>query len=103
MVHYENWGRQSEPASYTVGSKTYIATMPLEFPPGLSSEFLPKFVGPYTIVAANASTSTFTFNLPPHLAIHPRIHASKLHPHYPANLARFPSLAFSNPPPVIGA
>jgi hypothetical protein len=34
--------------------------------------------GPFEIVAADPSTSTFTFNLPPHLTLHPRIHASKL-------------------------
>jgi hypothetical protein len=35
----------------------------------------------FEIVAADPSTSTFTFNLPPHLTLHPRIHASKLRPH----------------------
>jgi hypothetical protein len=64
---------------------------------------LPKFVGPYTITAADDATSTYTFDLPPHLTIHPRIHSSKLRPHFPADSSRFPSLAFSNPPPVVGA
>jgi transposase InsO family protein len=103
MVRYENRSRRSEPASFAVGSKAYIATSSLRFPPGSSGKFLPKFVGPYTITAADPSTSTFTFDLPPHLAIHPRIHASKLRPHFPADSARFPSLAYANPPPVVGA
>ena len=53
--------------------------------------------------SSEPATSTFTFDLPPHLAIHPRIHASKLRPHFPADSDRFPSLAFLNPPPVVRA
>ncbi|GAA5973643.1 hypothetical protein JCM8115_005898 [Rhodotorula mucilaginosa] len=62
-------------------------------------------IAPFKVVhgSSEPATSTFTFDLPPHLAIHPRIHASKLRPHFPADSDRFPSLAFLNPPPVVRA
>jgi hypothetical protein len=45
MVLYTNRSCQSEPASFAVGSKAYLATSSLRFPPGLSGKFLPKFFG----------------------------------------------------------
>ncbi|GAA5992931.1 hypothetical protein JCM11641_002021 [Rhodosporidiobolus odoratus] len=51
----------------------------------------------------NPAKSTYTIAFPPHLRLHPTLHASKLRPHYPNDDDRFPSRAFSLPPPVVPA
>lgn len=103
MIRYENRHRRSDTSAFSVGDKAYVSTGSLRFPPGSFGKFLPKFVGPFAITAADASTSTYTLALPPHLTIHPRIHASKLRPHYASDAVRFPSLSYPEPPPIVGA
>ncbi|GAA5885381.1 hypothetical protein JCM3774_004861 [Rhodotorula dairenensis] len=61
------------------------------------------FVGPFDIIASDRATSTYTLALPPHLNIHPRVHASKLRQHLPNDDVLFPSRALSLPPPAIPA
>ncbi|GAA5843670.1 hypothetical protein JCM11251_006402 [Rhodosporidiobolus azoricus] len=66
----------------------------------VASKFIPRFIGPYPVIAPDPSTSTYTLALPPHLRIHPRFHASKLRRHLPNNDSIFPHRAFDTPPAV---
>ncbi|GAA5907412.1 hypothetical protein JCM5296_002191 [Sporobolomyces johnsonii] len=75
----------------------------MRFPHALSSKFIPRFVGPYPILAADPSKSVYTVAFPPHLRVHPRIHASKLRPHFANDDQRFPSRSLATPPPVVPA
>ncbi|GAA5973565.1 hypothetical protein JCM11641_007124 [Rhodosporidiobolus odoratus] len=103
MVHQENKHRQVDSPLFQVGNKVYVATSGMRFPPGLPHKFVPRYVGPFPITAANPAKSTYTVSFPPHLRLHPTIHASELRPHFPNDTDRFPSRAFSLPPPVIPA
>ena len=103
MVAQENKHRRADDGLFKIGDKAYISASSLRFPASLSGKFIPKFVGPYPITAFDAATSTYTFDLPPHLRIYTRIHASKLRPHYPNDDLRFPSRAFSQLAPVVPA
>ncbi|GAA5994832.1 hypothetical protein JCM11641_001037 [Rhodosporidiobolus odoratus] len=103
MVHQENKHCRLNSPLFAVGNKVYVSTSGMRFPPGLPHKFVPRFVGPFPITAANPSQSTYTVAFPPHLRLHPTIHASKLRPHFANDDARFPSRAFSAPPPVIPA
>ncbi|GAA5984568.1 hypothetical protein JCM11641_006552 [Rhodosporidiobolus odoratus] len=103
MTHQENRHRRDDTGVFTVGDKAYLSTAGLRFPKGLSSKFIPKYIGPFPILTASPSSSNYTLQLPPHLRIHNKFHASKLRPHLPNDDARFPHRAFDAPPPVIEA
>ncbi|GAA5980991.1 hypothetical protein JCM11641_001421 [Rhodosporidiobolus odoratus] len=103
MTHQANKRRQDEVGLFTVGDKVYVSTAGMRFPHSLSSKFIPRFVGPYPIVAANPSKSTYDVEFPPHLRIHPRMHSSKLRPFHPNDSVRFPSRSLARPPPVVPA
>ncbi|GAA5879051.1 hypothetical protein JCM16303_001281 [Sporobolomyces ruberrimus] len=104
MVHEENKHRRlDDPSIFDVGKKAYLSSAGLRFPHALSGKFIPKFLGPFSILSANHSTSNYTLALPPHLRIHNKFHASKLRPHFPNDDARFPSRSLSLPPPIVPA
>ncbi|GAA5979967.1 hypothetical protein JCM11641_008248 [Rhodosporidiobolus odoratus] len=103
MVHQENKHRRSDSPLFAVGNKVYVSTSGMRFPPGLPHKFLPRFVGPFPITAANPSKSNYTISFPPHLRLHPTVHASKLRPHFSNDDDRFPSRAFTLPPPLVPA
>jgi hypothetical protein len=77
--------------------------MGMRFPHSISGKFIPKFVGPYKILKVDGAKSTVDIDFPPHLRVHPRIHSSKLRPHFANDDLRFPSRALSTPPPVVPA
>ncbi|GAA5969842.1 hypothetical protein JCM11641_008057 [Rhodosporidiobolus odoratus] len=103
MVHQSNKSCRQDHASFAVGEKVYVSTSGMRFPAGIPHKFVPRYVGPFPITAADASKSSYTIAFPPHLRLHPRIHASKLRPHFANDDTRFPSRALSEPPPVIPA
>ncbi|GAA5921457.1 hypothetical protein JCM5296_003373, partial [Sporobolomyces johnsonii] len=102
-VHQENKHRRDDSGVFAVGGKAYISTSGMRLPKGVASKFVPRFIGPYTITDARPSSSTYAFDLPPHLRLHHRFHASKLRPHFPNDDTRFPSRSLSTPPPVVPA
>jgi hypothetical protein len=63
----------------------------------MSCKFIPRFVGPFLITALNPLTSNYTITFPPHFKVHPRVHASKLRPHFPNDATHFPARHFSSP------
>ncbi|GAA5897884.1 hypothetical protein JCM5296_004960 [Sporobolomyces johnsonii] len=103
MVHQANKSRRPDSPLFTVGSKAYVSTSGLRFPAGVASKFVPKFIGPFPITAADPSKSSYTLAFPPHLKIHPRLHASRLRPHFPNDDDHFPSRALAQPAPVVDA
>ncbi|GAA5992524.1 hypothetical protein JCM11641_006980 [Rhodosporidiobolus odoratus] len=103
MVHQANKSRRQDSPSFVVGSKVYVSTSGMRFPSSLSHKFVPRYVGPFPITAADSTKSSYTIAFPPHLRLHPRIHSSKLRPHYPNDDLRFPSRSFAKPPPAIPA
>ncbi|GAA5974659.1 hypothetical protein JCM11641_007044 [Rhodosporidiobolus odoratus] len=103
MVHQSNKKRRNEGDNFKVGDHVYVSTAGMRFPHALSSKFIPRYVGPFRIVASNPDKSTFDIDFPSHLRVHNRIHSSKLRPHFPNDDIRFPSRAFSRPPPAVPA
>ncbi|GAA5904686.1 hypothetical protein JCM5296_003626 [Sporobolomyces johnsonii] len=103
MVHQANKSRRPDSPLFTVGSKAYVSTSGLRFPAGVASKFVPKFIGPFPITAADPSKSSYTLAFPPHLKIHPHLHASRLRPHFPNDDDRFPSRALAHGAPVVDA
>ncbi|GAA5985978.1 hypothetical protein JCM11641_004888 [Rhodosporidiobolus odoratus] len=75
----------------------------MRFPSSISHKFFPRYVGPFPIISSDPAKSTYDIAFPPHLRLHPRIHASKLRPHFPNDDLRFPSRALAEPAPVIPA
>jgi hypothetical protein len=103
MVTQGNKHRRRDSPQFEVGNLVYVSTKDISFPEALARKFVPKFIGPYPITATFPSSSNYDIDFPPHLRIHPRIHASKLRPHFPNDDSRFPSRAFDKPPPVAEA
>ena len=78
---------------YTVGDKVYLSTENLNLPKGRARKLMPKYVGPYSILASNPETSNYKLNLPYELKqrrIHPTFHESKLKPFYKNDNRVFP-------------
>ncbi|GAA5881421.1 hypothetical protein JCM8547_003221 [Rhodosporidiobolus lusitaniae] len=101
MVHHSNKHRRDDSSAFVVGGKAYLSSAGLSFPAGSSRKFIPRYLGPFSIIAADPSKSNYTLALPPHLRIHPKFHASKLRPFFANNEGRFPSRAFAQPPSVL--
>ncbi|GAA5988231.1 hypothetical protein JCM11641_002094 [Rhodosporidiobolus odoratus] len=81
-THQENKHRRDDAGVFSVGDKAYISTAGMKMPKEVAGKFVPKFIGPFSIVAADFPSSTYTFDLPPHLRVHRRFHASKLRRHF---------------------
>ncbi|GAA5980370.1 hypothetical protein JCM11641_001779 [Rhodosporidiobolus odoratus] len=103
MVHYATRRRREDLPQFQVGHKVFVSTAGLRFPHHLSGKFIPKFIGPYDIIASNPAKSTFDIAFPSHLSVHPRIHSSKLRPFFPNDDLRFPSRSFTSPSPAVVA
>ncbi|GAA5974657.1 hypothetical protein JCM11641_007043 [Rhodosporidiobolus odoratus] len=103
MTHHANKARRVDSPEFVAGNKVYVASTGLRFPHSLSGKFIPKFLGPYDIVAVNPDKSTVDIAFPPHMHLHPRIHTCKLCPYFANNDHRFPSCSFSSPPSAIVA
>jgi hypothetical protein len=103
MTTSDNRRRRPDAPEFQTDSLVYVSSKDLSFPAALSRKFLPRFVGPYKILASHPSSSTYTVEFPPHFRIHSRIHASKLRPFFPNDDARFPSRRYDAPLPDIPA
>lgn len=83
-----------------MGNKVYLSSRGL-----ISTRFIfniiPRYLGPFNILASNPLTCNYTLSLPPHLRIHPTFHSSRLRPFFPNDTAPFPPRAFAELAPVI--
>jgi hypothetical protein len=82
QTHHAN-KRRRETIPYKIGDKVYLSTEHLALPKGRAKKLMPKYVGPYTIIAAKPEVSRYTLDLPLQLKkrrIHPSFHESKLRP-----------------------
>lgn len=62
---------------------------------------MPRFDGPYKILAAHPESSTYTLDLPAHTNIRPTFHASELKAHVPNDAALYPTRELQRPRPVV--
>ena len=91
-----NWHRRPDPPKLKVGDFAYLATKDLNLPKGRAKKLLPKYVGPYEILAVFEDSSNYTLKLPPELlnrGIYPKFHVSRLAPHEPNDSLLFPGRA----------
>jgi len=65
------------------------------------AKFMPRYNGPYHIMAAHPATSSYTLDLPHSPNICPSFHSSKLHPFLPNDDTLYPSHTLAHPPPVM--
>lgn len=75
------------------GDKVFLATKDLALPKGRAGKFLPKFIGPYLVLEAKPTVSTYKLDLPNELKnrnIHPVFHVSRLRPYHANDDRLFP-------------
>ena len=92
QTHQANKLRRSGP-EIVKGSKVYLSTMNLSLPAGRVRKFLPKYIGPYTVIDAKPDKSVYTLDLPPELVrrhIHPTFHVKLLRSYKPNDDILFP-------------
>lgn len=99
QTHQANKRRGPEP-KIAIGSKVYLSTKNLNLPKGRATKLLPKFVGPYTVLETNPSTSTYKLDLPSQLTtrrLHNTFHVSLLRPVQESDPLLFPDRAKPEP------
>jgi hypothetical protein len=83
--------RSVEP--YAIGEKVFLSTENLNLPKGRARKLMPKYIGPYKIIASKPEVSRYTLELPLELKkrrIVPTFHESKLKPFYKNDDNAFP-------------
>jgi hypothetical protein len=94
-----NTHRGKEP-TISPGDLVYLATKNLNLPKGRVRKLCPKYVGPYKVVKADPSNSTYTLDLPVALQerrIVPKFHIALLRPYIASSDALFPNRAHPEP------
>jgi hypothetical protein len=89
---------------YKVGDRVYLDTSNIRLrikQKGRSAKFYPRYIGPFEIVSAKPSTSTYKLLLPPEYNFHPTFHAKRLKPALSNDDTLFPDRALPKPPPVV--
>ena len=92
QTHQANQHRQQEP-DFEVDDLVYLSTKNLNIAKGRARKLVPKYIGPYKIVAAVPETSSYTLELPGDLAergVHPTFHVEYLRRHEPNDDVLFP-------------
>jgi hypothetical protein len=90
---YHANSKRREGDIFEVDDLVYLSTENLNLPKGRARKLLPKYIGPYKVLWADATTSTYKLELPAELVarrIHPRFHVSKLRAHHPNDDVSFP-------------
>lgn len=67
------------------------------------AKFMPRWDGPYEVLAAHAETSNYTLEIPNSPNIFPMFHSSELKAHVANNAVLFPHREFKQPGPVFTA
>jgi len=92
QTHHAN-RRRREDDTFAAGDLVYVSTADLSLPRGRAAKLLPKYVGPFKVLDAQSSTSTYKIELPAQLRarnLHDRFHRSKLRPYHANDDALFP-------------
>jgi hypothetical protein len=92
QTHHAN-RRRREDDTFAVGDLVYVSTANLSLPKGRAVKLLPKYVGPFKVLDAQARTSSYRIDLPTQLRarnLHDRFHRSKLRPYHANDDALFP-------------
>ena len=85
--------RPRESDTFAIGDLVYVSTEDLSLPKGRATKLLPKYAGPFKVIDAQPSTSSYQLELPTQLQgrhLHDRFHRSKLRPYHPNDDALFP-------------
>jgi len=85
--------RRSNATPYEMGDKVYLSTENLSLPKGRAKKLMPKYIGPYAIIALKPEVSRYTLDLPTELKkrrINPTFHESKLRPYIKNDEKIFP-------------
>jgi hypothetical protein len=92
QTHNANRHRRADDR-FAVGDLVYVSTSDLSLPKGRASKLLPKYVGPFKVLEAQTSTSSYKIELPAQLRarnLHDRFHRSRLRPYHANDDALFP-------------
>lgn len=85
--------RRRDDDKFREGDLVYVSTSDLSLPKGRATKLLPKYIGPFKILDAQTSTSSYRIELPTQLRarrLHDRFHRSKLRPYQANDDALFP-------------
>jgi hypothetical protein len=104
QAFYANRSRGEE-VVYSVGDRVLLSTRNRRKElkvgdPSRVTKFLPRWVGPYTVVKTNPATSTYTLDLPGDSNLFPVFHGSLLKRYYANDDALVPTRAHLKPPPL---
>ncbi|KAJ2927408.1 hypothetical protein H1R20_g9685, partial [Candolleomyces eurysporus] len=104
QAYYAN-RKRGEEVVHSVGDRVLLSTRNRwkelkAGDPNRATKFLPCWIGPYSVVRANPSTSTYTLDLPGDSNIFPVFHGSLLKPYYPNNDEEVPTRSHIQPPPL---
>ncbi|ESK82626.1 reverse transcriptase-rnase h-integrase [Moniliophthora roreri MCA 2997] len=99
QTHYSNKKRRPDP-EIKEGSKVYLLTKNLNMPKDCTTKLCPKYIGPYLVIKAYPTSSTYELELPEDLKkhrIHPVFHVSLLWPHGENDEILFPNRSKAEP------
>jgi len=93
---------------FNVGDKVFLSTAHchheyIQSKSGCVAKFMPRFNGPFVIMHAHPSKSTYTLDLPNEPNCFPTFHASLLRRFIPNDDTLFPSRKLTQPGPVVTA
>ncbi|GBG93136.1 hypothetical protein CBR_g59533 [Chara braunii] len=97
--------RQRLPCPFHVGDLVWVFAVEFSLEQDISRKLLPKWMGPWPIVApaVNAPEGpSFTIQVPAHLPVYPVFHCSKLALYTPAEHDDFPGRRSQDPPSMDG-
>jgi len=93
QIYHANKLRREGP-KYNIGDRVYLSTNKLALPKGRARKLMPKYIGPYEVIASKLETSQYTLSLPEELKkrrIVPSFHESRLRPYHENNDVLFPN------------
>ncbi|GBG66826.1 hypothetical protein CBR_g70704 [Chara braunii] len=97
--------RQRLPCPFRAGDLVWVSTTEFSLEQDISRKLLPKWMGPWPIVAPAGDAPegpSFTIQVPAHLPVYPVFHCSKLALYTPAEHDDFPGLRSQDPPSMDG-
>ncbi|GBG83885.1 hypothetical protein CBR_g37755 [Chara braunii] len=93
--------RQRLPCPFRAGDLVWVSAAEFSLEQDISRKLLPKWMGPWPIVAPAGDAPegpSFTVQVPAHLPVYPVFHCSKLALYTPADLDDFPGRRSQDPP-----